>query len=630
MIKTILRKIIISCLSVHFYDVFLSVFPIFRRYKSSIIVIMMLSFCVVFLDVLCAAFVAAAYSVSENGSSIISLPIVGEVDLFPGDISMQYKVIAGISIVIISQLVREFVLFLNQYLPASLAASIEGQAKERIVGDLLSQDGFPGKSKNDLLYEVMNFTPMLASFVLETISVVSAVSVTMFYVISILVVAPIPFVAICIVFLAVVFVSNRLITVQQKMGRGTRSVNLNLHDKLQNVVYGIKEVAMANQQAYFFDVCRKQISRLVLFRLWQSKAVALVSPVQRALSLLLIGGLVIILLVVPSEPQKVLTFEKSILVVFLLFRIYGPITQLNTLRSNLLGRVVYVGELLKILDVNSFELKAEDSRSSSLFSKSLSDVEELAANSVRFSGVSYNYKNAQANALSDVSLDCPPGKVTAIVGPSGAGKSTVVDLLTKFIAPSSGSIVAGRRDLKDIPSNNWRERISLIAQSGFLFRGTLRQNITMFRKRVSQQALDKAIVAANLREYIDTLPQGLDTLIGGPDFNMSGGQRQRVLIARALVSEPEFLILDEATSAQDALSELEIMSQIRVCYPNITMLIIAHRFSTIKEADHIFVMNRGRVVQSGSWEELERQEGLFRSLFSIQRFDTTENGIEDN
>ncbi len=222
---------------------------------------------------------------------------------------------------------------------------------------------------------------------------------------------------------------------------------------------------------------------------------------------------------------------------------------------------------------------------------------------IAFKDVRFAYPG-HGETLKGVSLTIPRGRMTALVGRSGSGKTTFLDLLMGFYAPSGGSILIDGISLGELDVASWRGRLGFVPQDPFLFRASLRENLLWANERAGDAAVAPASAAANATEFISQLPEGLDTVVGDRGVRLSGGQRQRVAMARALLRKPELLILDEATSALDSHSELLIQESVERLSSTVTVIAIAHRLSTIKKADTIYVLDKGSVVESGSFERL--------------------------
>jgi ATP-binding cassette subfamily B protein len=237
---------------------------------------------------------------------------------------------------------------------------------------------------------------------------------------------------------------------------------------------------------------------------------------------------------------------------------------------------------------------------------------------IRFEGVSFTYPGASRPALTDIELTVPAGATMALVGPSGAGKTTVANLLLRFWDPSAGRILIDGVDLRDFELDHLRARISLVSQDTYLFNDTLRANVLLARPEADEAAIHRALEQAALADFVESLPEGLDTQVGERGVQLSGGQRQRVAIARAFLKNAPTLILDEATSHLDAVSEARVRSALDALMRDRTTIVIAHRLSTVRNADLLAVLDRGRLVETGSHHELLVRNGLYTRLIRRQ------------
>jgi len=211
-------------------------------------------------------------------------------------------------------------------------------------------------------------------------------------------------------------------------------------------------------------------------------------------------------------------------------------------------------------------------------------------------------------------LDVQPGETIAFVGPSGSGKSTLLNLLIGFIQPTSGTIYLDEQPLTQVDMRSVRQFLAVVPQTTLLFSASIRENITYGLTNISEQQLDAVIEAAQLRSLIEELPNGLDTLVGENGSQLSGGQKQRISIARALIRNPKIILLDEATSALDTQSKKKIQHALDYLTEAATTFIVAHRLSTIKEADRIIVIEKGKIIETGTYEELMANKGYFYQM----------------
>ena len=238
---------------------------------------------------------------------------------------------------------------------------------------------------------------------------------------------------------------------------------------------------------------------------------------------------------------------------------------------------------------------------------------------LRVEDVCFSYDGADRDyVLEHVSLAIPEHKVTAVVGASGSGKTTLVKLLLGFYEPNKGTIRVGNVLLKDMNPHVWRAHTGCVMQDGFIFSDTIARNIAVGAESIDKERLLHAVTVANIREFIDSLPLGYNTKIGMEGNGVSQGQRQRILIARAVYKDPEFIFLDEATNALDANNEKEIMEHLHRFYRGRTVVVVAHRLSTVRDADNIVVLDKGRVAEEGTHEELTAKRGIYYELVKNQ------------
>jgi ATP-binding cassette subfamily B protein len=241
------------------------------------------------------------------------------------------------------------------------------------------------------------------------------------------------------------------------------------------------------------------------------------------------------------------------------------------------------------------------------------------ADTIAFQNVSFQHSATRGTkALNDISFTIPAGKITAIVGSSGSGKTTLLKLLMKFYVPTSGHISIDNRSLEDLPADLWRAQCGAVLQDGYIFNDTIAGNISLSKNQIDFEKLQEAARIANILEFIESLPLQFDTRIGSDGINMSAGQRQRILIARAVYKNAQILLFDEATSALDANNERTILGNLSTFLNGKTVVVIAHRLSTVKNADQIIVLEAGMVKEVGTHNQLKQRAGLYFELVKNQ------------
>jgi ATP-binding cassette subfamily B protein/subfamily B ATP-binding cassette protein MsbA len=272
----------------------------------------------------------------------------------------------------------------------------------------------------------------------------------------------------------------------------------------------------------------------------------------------------------------------------------------------------------RILDVFSEPRELSDSKSRWAASP------DLFRGPIRFEGVSFRYPRTDVNVLCDVNLQIEPGERVALVGRSGAGKTTLCNLVARFYDPTEGRISLSGVDLRDVHVETYRRYLGIVEQDVFLFDGAVADNIAYAVREATLDEIERAARVANAHEFIEKLPNGYETHIGERGVRLSGGQRQRIAIARAVLADPKIFILDEATSNLDTESERLIQESLAALMHGRTCIVIAHRLSTVRNADRILVMESGRIVEIGSHAELMRGSSLYREMVELQEMETLE------
>lgn len=361
--------------------------------------------------------------------------------------------------------------------------------------------------------------------------------------------------------------------------------------------------------------------RIAMANRWFFTALTLVAALATAITYGLGGNLVI---------DGAITLGTLLALVALLAQLYGPLTALSNVRVDVMTALVSFERVFEVLDLPPSVRDPDDPR----------QVPEGGL-SVAFQDVDFTYPtgaqvglaslegvareesvHAGEPVLHDVTFESAPGALTALVGPSGAGKSTIIALLARMYDPTSGSVRIGGIDLRDLTTADVRAEVGVVTQDAHLFHESIAENLRYARPEATDTDLIEACRAAQIWDFIESLPDGLDTVVGDRGYRLSGGEKQRIALARLFLKAPRVVVLDEATAHLDSESERRVQLALDTALQGRTSVVIAHRLSTIRRADQILVVDDGRIVQRGTHEELLTAGGMYETLYRTQFADS--------
>jgi len=320
----------------------------------------------------------------------------------------------------------------------------------------------------------------------------------------------------------------------------------------------------------------------------------------------------------------------------LLVRVYGPIASLSNVQISVMTALVSFDRVFEILDLKPLIAERPDAV---VLPARAQSADGLVAPEIEFDDVSFRYPSASevslaslesialraperpasaAGVLHDVSFRAPSGQLTALVGPSGAGKTTITALAARLYDPNEGAVRIGGHDVRDVTLESLHDVVGVVTQDAHLFHDTIRANLTYARPEATELELIEACEAAQIWDLIASLPDGLDTVVGDRGYRLSGGEKQRVALARLLLKAPSVVVLDEATAHLDSESEVAVQRALKSALSGRTSLVIAHRLSTVREADQILVVDGGRIIEHGTHTELLAAGGLYADLYHTQ------------
>ncbi len=347
-------------------------------------------------------------------------------------------------------------------------------------------------------------------------------------------------------------------------------------------------------QANLFKISIESLS----LQQWQSVGSGFINELKNIIITVLSAILVI---------HGSITLGMMLAISYIVGQLNAPISQLINFIWEVQDARISLDRLAEIHNKDNEEKEGEEK------TKKFPDNLSLAVNQL-----SFRYPGSENPVLKDLSLHIPTKKLTAIVGVSGSGKTTLMKLLLKFYDSYEGAIQLGNYDLKHIAQQSWREKCGVVMQEGYIFNDTIARNIAVGEEEIDKEKLVNAATTANIKSFIETLPLAYNTKIGMEGVGLSTGQKQRLLIARAVYKNPEYLFFDEATSALDANNEKTIMENLDRFFVDKTVVVIAHRLSTVKNADQIVVLDKGKITEKGTHQSLTAQKGAYYNLVKNQ------------
>ncbi len=325
-------------------------------------------------------------------------------------------------------------------------------------------------------------------------------------------------------------------------------------------------------------------------------------------SIIIAVGVTLLMLLAADEVVKgTMTIGDLVLVNVFMLQLYMPLHFLGFVYREIKNALADMEKMFRLLDENREVQDAPDA-----------PALKLAQAAIRFENVNFSYDPAR-QILHDVSFDVPSGHTVAVVGASGAGKSTLSRLMFRFYDVDSGGVSIDGQDIRAVTQTSLRAAIGIVPQDTVLFNDSIYYNIAYGRPTAMREEILSAAQSAHIHHFIESLPQGYDTVVGERGLKLSGGEKQRVAIARAILKNPAILIFDEATSALDSKSEKAIQDELRSIARNRTTLVIAHRLSTVVDAHQILVMDKGRIIERGTHRELLSQQGVYSQMWALQQ-----------
>jgi subfamily B ATP-binding cassette protein MsbA len=500
-------------------------------------------------------------------------------------------------------LFRAVVDFGQQYLAAKVGHSVVKDIRNEVNDHLLgmsagffwdnSSGALVSRVTNDVLLIRSLMTDVLAALLRDSVRVIALVGAALYLDPVLALIALIGF---PLGFYPVYRFSRKL----RRLSRAGQEILGRLSELLQESVLGQRVVKSFNREAYEQERFQSRNQELTGTLLRSEKIRALSGPINEVLAMLAIAA--VIVYGGFSVMQGTRTEGDFIAFLVAVFLMYDPYKKLSRMNSALQQGLAGAERIFEVLDMQSPVREVENPRSLT------------SANTITFDAISFRYRPGLRYVLEDINLTVPEGKTVALVGLSGAGKSTLVDLVPRFIDPTEGAVRIGGVDIREVGLRELRSRIGLVSQHTFLFNDTVLNNIVYGKDGATRAEIEAAAEAAHALHFIRELRNGFDTIIGEGGYTLSGGQRQRIAIARAILKDAPILLLDEATAALDNRSEAEVQAALKRLQEGRTVLVVAHRLSTIVNADLIVVMQAGKIIEQGTHTELLARRGAYAHL----------------
>ena len=545
-----------------------------------------------------------------NGLSAIGAKLMQFVALFADLENPRNSLTAIIIFVVMLFLLKNFFLILTQWLLAPVRSDIIRTLRNRMYRKvlLLPLSYFSGQKKGDVISRAVNDTQeveftVLSAFqmmisALLTVLIYVAALFTISYQLTIFVMGLLPVAGL---FISLISRSLRKKNREMKIQQGL------LFSHVEETIAGLRIIKGFNAQSHADSLFEKHNGEVASLQRKVTRQGDLASPMSEFLGvtvvmcILVFGGSLVL------SGSSSLTAAMFITYIALFAMIVNPAKNIGTALANYHRGMAVLDRIYEVLDADEVIENASDAVQISHFEQELT-----------MEHVSFAY--ATTEVLHDVSLTVKKGQMVAIVGASGAGKSTLSDLLPRFYDVTGGRILIDGVDIRQCEMDSLRSQFSIVTQDVVLFNDTIARNIAFGREQVDEQAVMAAARTANAADFIEAMPDGLNTVIGDRGLSLSGGQRQRISIARAVLRNTPILILDEATSAMDTESERLVQEALDRVMQNRTTIVIAHRLSTIRNADKIVVLDGGCIVEQGTHDELVALGGKYSKLVEVNQY----------
>jgi ATP-binding cassette subfamily B protein/subfamily B ATP-binding cassette protein MsbA len=552
--------------------------------------------------------IAVSVLIEDNDNSLINSlgPLTEPLQQLQLSMTDETLFVALVIVGAMSQIVRSLMDFGNRVVASFLSVHMETDFQKKMFRQYMqmSYSDFMTYKLGDIS-SLLNYARDVGVFMRTINALIVTLATILFYVIVLLIISPVLMFASMILLLPMGLISSRMMESIRETFRDAFSIRIELNEQITEYLQASFLLRAYSRENYANTLVEKLIDRgeknLRSGFVWYS----LNYPVFSSISIILVA--VFLFVTVFLIPRDVASLSLTLAFLAVLWRLSGKITQLNNEMATLNRNWAQVRRISDILRTDNKTYLLSGGEPVTSFE-----------DHIIFKDVTHIYSNSSEVVLNSLNIRIDKGQTVAMVGESGSGKSTIVNLLLRLYDPAEGEIIVDNHNLRDLNLSDWRNQLSVVSQDTFIFNDTVMNNIRFGNLDATDEDIIEAARSANAHGFITDFDNGYETLVGERGTRLSGGQRQRIALARALVRNTEIIILDEATSALDSETEKKIQDAIDSLYGHKTLIIVAHRLSTIKQADKIIVLDSGEVIEHGTHHQLLNQEGVYAQYWRLQ------------